>query len=200
MENALYIDDLHVRSRFGCWITRGGYAGLLAFPAMREPEYNDWPEEDGIEVDLSEPKLEDKEIAIPFLADTHVGATDLVAYLSEPGYHSFYIPSLGRRWNLRLSSQSAGRVYPLATSFELKLVEDVPVHPVPETMPDPGVRPTESRYLLDGVPFSAYGVATDDTRASFLKSPTAKRNMDRTVSTEDGRIYDADHLVFQKRK
>ena len=98
MENALYIDDLHVRSRFGCWITRGGYAGLLAFPAMREPEYNDWPEEDGIEVDLSEPKLEDKEIAIPFLADTHVGATDLVAYLSEPGYHSFYIPSLGRRW------------------------------------------------------------------------------------------------------
>ena len=65
MENALYIDDLHVRSRFGCWITRGGYAGLLAFPAMREPEYNDWPEEDGIEVDLSEPKLEDKEIAIP---------------------------------------------------------------------------------------------------------------------------------------
>lgn len=200
MENALYIDDLHVRSRFGCWITRGGYAGLLTFPAMREPEYNDWPEEDGIEVDLSEPKLEDKEIAIPFLADTHVGATDLVAYLSEPGYHSFYIPSLGRRWNLRLSSQSAGRVYPLATSFELKLVEDVPVRPVPETMPDPGVRPTESRYLLDGVPFSAYGVATDDTRASFLKSPTAKRNMDRTVSTEDGRIYDADHLVFQKKE
>ena len=67
---------------------------------MREPEYNDWPEEDGIEVDLSEPKLEDKEVAIPFLSDSHVGATDLVAYLSGPGYHSFYIPSLERRWKL----------------------------------------------------------------------------------------------------
>ena len=76
----------------------------------------------------------------------------------------------------------------------------MPVHPVPETMPDPGVRPTESRYLLDGVPF--FGLRGGDRRHTclVLEIPHGKRNMDRTVSTEDGRIYDADHLVFQKKE
>lgn len=48
MNNNLYIDDLNVLGRFGCRVTRGGYNDLLAFPAMKEPERNDWPEEDGI--------------------------------------------------------------------------------------------------------------------------------------------------------
>ena len=50
MINNLYIDDQPARSQFGVWITRGGYSGLLAFPALKEPEANDWPEEDGVEV------------------------------------------------------------------------------------------------------------------------------------------------------
>ena len=61
MNNNLYIDDLNVLGRFGCRVTRGGYNDLLAFPAMKEPEKNDWPEEDGIEVDLSDPKLQPRE-------------------------------------------------------------------------------------------------------------------------------------------
>ena len=44
MNNNLYIDDLNVLGRFGCRVTRGGYNDLLAFPAMKEPEKNDWPE------------------------------------------------------------------------------------------------------------------------------------------------------------
>ena len=77
-----YIDGISICNRFGVWVTKGGYNGLLAFPAMKEPESNDWPEEDGIEVDLSDPKLEPKEAAVSFLSDTNDGATDLVAYLS----------------------------------------------------------------------------------------------------------------------
>ena len=44
-----YIDGISICNRFGVWVTKGGYNGLLAFPAMKEPESNDWPEEDGIE-------------------------------------------------------------------------------------------------------------------------------------------------------
>lgn len=92
MNNNLYIDDLNVRSRFGCWVTRGGYNGLLAFPSMKEPEHNDWPEEDGIEVDLSNPKLQLREIAISFLSDSNTQASDLIAYLSDKGQHTFRVP------------------------------------------------------------------------------------------------------------
>ena len=200
MIDNLYIDGMSARWRFGCWVTRGGYDGLLSLPAMREPEENDWPEEDGVEVDLSDPRLEPREIPVTFLADTVTGATDLVAYLSTPGYHLFRIPSLGREWRLRLSDHPANRVYPSATSFTLRLGEDVPERPEPGGPPDPGVRMPESRFRLDGVPLSAYGVVVDESRSDLLRAPQAKVNLDRTVSTSDGRIYDADHLVFQKRE
>ena len=122
MINNLYIDDQTARSQFGVWITRGGYSGLLAFPALKEPEANDWPEEDGVEVDLSDPKLERKEITLSLLADTNTAATDLVAYLSDPGYHRFRIPSLGREWRLRLAEHPENHVYPLQTAFSLKIL------------------------------------------------------------------------------
>ena len=95
MNNNLYIDDLNVLGRFGCRVTRGGYNDLLAFPAMKAPERNDWPEEDGIEVDLSDPKLQPREIAISFLSDSNTQASDLIAYLSDKGQHTFRVPSLG---------------------------------------------------------------------------------------------------------
>ena len=33
-----YIDGISICNRFGVWVTKGGYNGLLAFPAMKEPE------------------------------------------------------------------------------------------------------------------------------------------------------------------
>lgn len=200
MINNLYIDGENARSRFGVWITKGGYNGLLSFPALKEPEENDWPEEDGVEADLSDPKLEEKEITISFLSDSNMAATDFVAYLGLSGLHAFRIPSLGREWRLRLSDHPSNAAYPLATSFSLKFVEDVPARPAAEGLPDPGIRIPESRYKLDGVPFSDYGVIVDVSRSALLKAPAAKRNMNRTVSTEDGQIYDVEHLVFQKKE
>ena len=110
MINNLYIDDQPARSRFGVWVTRGGYSGLIAFPALKEPEANDWPEEDGVEVDLSDPKLEEKEITVSFLSDTCSAASDLVAYLS--GKH---IPGVGKM-------SDAGRTGTSSTSFSEKAV------------------------------------------------------------------------------
>lgn len=200
MNNNVYIDGLNVRGRFGCWITRGGYNGLFAFPAMKEPERNDWPEEDGIEVDLSDPKLEAKEVSISFLSDTNSGATDLAAYLSDPGLHTFRIPSLGREWRLRMADHPANTVYPLATSFSLKFVEDRPVRPVPERLPSPGLWLPDYRYRLDDVPLSEYGVVVDESRNALLKNPAVKINMQRKITTIDGQIYDAEHLVFQPKE
>lgn len=200
MTNNVYIDGEDARNRFGVWITKGGYDGLLAFPALKEPEENDWPEEDGVEADLSDPKLEAKELSISFLSDTNTAAIDLIVYLGLSGVHTFRIPSLGREWRLRLSDHPANTVYPLATSFSLRFVEDVPVRPVSDVLPDPGIRLQESRYRIDDIPVSAYGVVIDISRSALLKSPAAKLNMNRTVSTEDGQIYDADHLVFQKKE
>ena len=68
MKDNCYIDNVSTCNQFGVWVTRGGYSDLLAFPAMREPDYTDWPEHDGIEVDLSAPILEEKTVDITFFA------------------------------------------------------------------------------------------------------------------------------------
>lgn len=218
MINNLYIDSLPARSRFGVWITRGGYADLLRFPSLREPETNDWPEEDGVEVDLSEPRLEEKEVSISFLATTNTGATDFAAYLADAGYHDFRIPSLGRSWRLRLESQPRNAVYPTATDFSLRFVEDVPLRPAENSVgrrnksvghnfryaqqifAGAGTDFSAERYLLDDVPFARYGVTIDISRSALLSAPTAKVNMNRKVLTADGQIYDAGCLFFQKKE
>ena len=51
MKGDIYIDGIDIFSAYGANVT-DGLESLFLFPAIKEPEQNDWPEEDGIEVDL----------------------------------------------------------------------------------------------------------------------------------------------------
>ena len=65
MKNNLYIDGTDAFTRFGVFIAEGGHNEVVAFPAFKAPEVSyDWAEYDGIEVDLSDPKLDTKELEI----------------------------------------------------------------------------------------------------------------------------------------
>ena len=44
-----------------------GLDSLFSFPAIKEPESNDWPEEDGLEVDLETIHLQATEVSLTFL-------------------------------------------------------------------------------------------------------------------------------------
>lgn len=200
MRSNCYIDGISTWERFGVWVTKGGYKDLLYFPALVEPDSNDWPEEDGIDVDLSEPHLQEKEITISFMASNpDIDAADFIAYISTPGYHTLRVPSLNREWCLRLSTQTANKVYTNAREFLLKFIEDNPVRPS-ISLPDPGLIVRDSGYELDGVSFADYGVVVDVARDELLKSPSVKQNLKRKVSTKDGQMYDAEHLVFSSKE
>ena len=49
MKGQLLIDRIDAYISLGICITKGSYNNLVAFPAMKEPDKNDWPEEDGQE-------------------------------------------------------------------------------------------------------------------------------------------------------
>lgn len=195
-----YIDGISTQSRFGVWVTKGGYKDLFTFPALVDPDKNDWPEEDGIEVDLSAPKLQEKEVTISFLASNpDIDVCNFIAFISTPGYHVLRVPSLNRSWRLRLSTQTKNKRYQNACDFSLTFIEDIPVRPS-TSLPDPGLLVYDSGYELDGVSFADYGVIVDVARDELLKSPAAKKNLSRKVSTADGQIYDADQLVFSSKE
>ena len=201
MKTNCYIDETDIYAAFGVLVTKGGYNALLAFPSVKEPPSNDWPEEDGLEVDLTSLVLKDKEADISFLAfDKAKYVNDFIAFISSTGYHTVRIPSLSRTWNLRLLSEPARTQYrEHVTVFSLRFAEDVPARPVPAAFaPGTPVRP--SAYELDGVNLGSYGIVVEKAKDSLLKVPVAKMNMARNVLTVDGQIYDADHLVFKEKE
>lgn len=194
-----YIDGISCLQRFGVWVTRGGYDDLLRFPSMAEPDKNDWPDEDGIEVDLSDPHLEKKEVAISFLSSGGVYVGEFLEFLSAPGLHTLRIPSLEREWQLRMDSEKSCRVYPTATAFTLNFVEDRPVRPA-AGLPDPGLPIRPSLFEMDGVDLADYGVIVDESLSAFERMPEVKQNLRRKISILDGEIYDAENVVFSSKE
>lgn len=200
MRNNCHIDDVNVWDKFGVWVTKGGYNGLLSFPALVQPAKNEWPEQDGIEVDLENPLLQPKEVTITFLAskpEIHVG--EFIEFISAPGYHTVHVPILKRSWRLRLVTQTAHKVYHNAVEFSLRFSEDLPTKPV-SMVSEPGVPITQGPYELDGVPFSEYGIIVDVGRDALLKSPTIKQNLTCKYSTSDGQIYDVDQVFYSSKE
>jgi hypothetical protein len=200
MHGHCYIDGTDIYDAYGASILRGGYNDLLTFPAFKELPSNDWAEEDGIDVDLSEPAFESREISIPFIASK---AADLIYFLSAPGYHLLHIPPLERIYTVRLIGQSEHEAFARVTAFTLRFAQDVPVRPQVDPdapAPDPGLPVFDSKYEIDDIPFCDYGITVLEAKNDLLKSPPVKANLSRSIQTGDGRIYDADHLVFQSKE
>ena len=103
MKGQLLIDRTDAYTNYGLIVTKGSYDNLVAFPAMKEPDKNDWPEEDGQEFDLSSPALDTAEVSIEFAYIGSLGIGGLIDILSDLSYHEFYFPLIGRTYNLRLS-------------------------------------------------------------------------------------------------
>ncbi|MDL2309850.1 hypothetical protein LJC39_01865 [Parabacteroides sp. OttesenSCG-928-B22] len=200
MKDNCYIDGVSTWNRFGIWITKGGYNELLSFPEMKEPPTNDWPEEDGIEVDLSSPRLMVKEAGVTFISSREsFNVIDFIDFLSTPGYHSLFIPSLNRSWSIRLLSNPAIKMYKSATPFTIRFAEDNPTIRV-NTSPYPGMSIVGSSYAVDDVPLDFYGVIVDKGKVEVLKAPTVKMNLNREIRILDGRIYDAEKLYFNSKE
>lgn len=200
MTGVFYIDGIDIYTRYGVVITSGGYNDLLCFPALKEPETNDWPEEDGIEVDLSTPALEAKEVTISFGCN-RPECSDFIFMISKPGYHTIRITELSREWRLRLTTQTALKDYIRAVAFSLKFVDDYPVRSTAYAPASgSGLNLPVSEYELDGVPFSQYGIEVTDGWDDLQKSPTVKQNLTRSFSTSDGQMYDVDLVVFSAKE
>lgn len=200
MNGAFYIDGIDIYARYGVVITNGGYNDLLCFPALKEPDFNDWPEEDGIEVDLDKPTLEAKEVAITF-ASNHPDFRDFLHDIGQPGYHILRITELDKEWRLRLLYQPAHKDYGKATTFSLKFADDFPdrVEKYPQASGS-GVTLPVSEYQIDKIPLSRYGIEVIGGWDDLQKLPTVKKNLTRSFATSDGQLYDVGHLVYSSKE
>jgi len=128
MEGRWYIDDVDIFTRYGVGITAEGINDLFLFPALKTPYFNDWPEQDGIDANLNDPKLQNKTVNISFacVKDPDENVENFLAFLNRDGYRSLYIASIDRVWQLRAATEASRRVFRNGQQFTIQFVDDFP--------------------------------------------------------------------------
>jgi hypothetical protein len=200
MTGKLYIDGRDAFTDFGVFVEAGGYAGLVEWPALKAIDANDWPEDDGIDADLSEPKLESKEFEMSFCCVDYEKTTTLFQRLTDGAYHTFEFVELGITKQLRLVAQPGTRTIAPLQVFSLRFADDDYlkgyVRSEPSALPAVGVQNCE----IDDVDLSEYGVRVlAGTLDALLKAPAVKQNLKIDTALNNGAIYEDTEVRFQQK-
>ncbi len=188
----LYIDGIDTYTHFGVYVIQGGWAELIALPPLKAVNSNDWQEEDGLEVDLSAPVLNSREVAMRFaVSGVFNRYNDFIALLADGAVHTFLCAEIGRTFRLRLVSQPNLELARLLGFLTLKFADDYPLDGYTYAAPTGGGLPQLEDYLLDGVRFSDYGVRLlQGTFGEVMKMPDVKTALLRNIPSQAGAIYD----------
>lgn len=198
MTGFCYIDGVDIYAQYGVIIAENGYNDFLTFSAMVEPDKNDWPELDGIEVDLSAPTFQPREITVPFAVVSGTNWKGFYTMLTASGYRSVNIPALQKTWSLRVSEMPAFEEFPQGATFDVKFVEDVPVigsYPVAN-----GTSPIVCAVAMDGKTLDKYGVIVENGLNDLQKPAAIKKTLSRKNSLISGQIYDTQLVRFSEKE
>lgn len=200
MTGRLYIDGEDAFKQWGVYVLSGGWNEAIAYPPLKTPESNDWQEEDGIETDLSEPRLNTKDCSIRFAYSGQFSRfLTFIEKLSDRAYHEFNCAFIGRRFTLRMTQMpnlDTGKTLGFIT---IKFSNDFPLKDYTYLQPNSRMSRKED-YLIDDVPFSDYGCRIlQGSLAEVMKSASVKENLLRNVSTQQGAIYDGERVTFKSK-
>jgi hypothetical protein len=200
MTGNFYIDGSDAYALYHVFITENGYRDLAAFPSLKAVDFNDWPEEDGVDADLSAPVLDAKEPSINFAFHGHVARFGaFIELLSDGAYHTFDFTDIGKTYLLRMLSQpNMQKVHTLGI-FSLRFSDDFPLPDYEYLAPQSGII-TQQGYELDGRDLSEYGVyVLKGSDEEIIKSPAVKKNLLQNFKDTSGATYDGELVVFQAK-
>lgn len=194
-----YIDGNDAYNQYGVYVVEGGYNELVSMPPLKPVKYNDWHEEDGIEVDLTDPKLDSREVTINFaLSGVYSKYISFIDLLSDGSYHVFNFNSILRSYKLRLVSNPNNDNDKNLSFFTLKFADDFPLAGYSYLVPSSSIF-YNNNYQIDGTPLSNYGVRVLRAISEIKKTPDIKTNLLRNVSTMSGAIYDTRDVYYNSK-
>lgn len=198
MSGKLYVDGYDVYKQFGVYVTGDGLNSLIAFPPLKSVDSNDWHEEDGTEVDLSDPVLNTRDVSITFaISGAFARYGKFVDLLSDGAYHVFQV--YGRSYTLRLVSQGSRETMFHFGRETLKFADDFPFDGYTYNPPISAL-PVVDDYSIDDLPLTAYGARVlKGSFAEVLKTSAVKPNMLRNIKTKAGVIYDSENVTYKAK-
>lgn len=200
MTGRLYIDGHDAYKQWGVYVVSGGWNDAIAYAPLKSVEYNDWQEEDGIEADLSDPKLNTKEISLNFAyAGVYSRFIEFITLLSDRAYHEFDCSYIHRRFTLRMT-QMPSLDHAVTLGFvTIKFCNDFPLKDYKYQAPSSSVMRVED-YLIDGLPFTDYGCRIlHGSLSEVMKAASVKQNLLRNIASLPGAIYDGEVVTFKSK-
>ncbi len=193
-----YIDGVDIYVKYGVIISGDGYDQLLSFPDIIEPDRNDWPEEHGIDVDLTDPHVQAHEVNIDFAFIRGFSWRSFYAFLSGPYLRTVNIPSLARTWSLRAVEMPKLDTYLGGDLFTVKFSEDETGIPIgyPEANANVGLT---SILSIDGKTLDKYGIIITSGLDDLDKAPKMKRALARSNALLNGQIYDNELVKYAEK-
>ncbi len=200
MTGRLYIDGYDAYKTWGVYVVSGGWNELISYAPLKSVESNDWQEEDGIEADLSDPKLNTKEASLRVAyAGLYSRFAEFIALLSDRAYHEFNCAHIRRQFTLRLTQMPNLDHAQTLGFITLKFSNDFPLKDYKYKAPSSHVVRAED-YLIDGLPFTDYGCRIlQGSLSEVMKTAAVKQNMLRNIASRSGAIYDGAFVAFKSK-
>lgn len=199
MIGQFYIDGIDVYDTFKICINDGGLKELISYASLKSFDINDWPDEDGIEPDLSNPVLDSKSLTITFGCSDSSLTENFIVFLSDMSYHEFNFSFFSFSARLRLESQPDKETFGSIEAFSLSFADDFPLRNYVYQAPINGF--VQNGFLLDDKKISDYGIfICDGYYDEVLKAPAVKKKLTINYSGKSGLIYDNSNVVYQSKE
>ena len=170
----IIIDNQDIYSEYGVTFAKNGFSGLLGIPAFKQLEITDWPDEDGIEVDLSSPLLGPHTFQLSFVYVDPEKAMAFYEFIMGAETHVICVNALGVEMTVRcLNSGKLNCKLKAIGELSLTFVRDEVVLTQPSF---PSTSKVSQRgYYLDSVDLSSYGIWVLQGSDESLKKPAAMK-------------------------
>lgn len=203
MTGSCIIDGTDI-STLGIFIERGGSDDFLSFPNRREPDQVDWPDEDGLDVDLTDCYFDAKTVKVNYV----IIAEDEVTFKNNlntfetlhfaPGYRQIYVKEFNKNFSLQFIGFSdykhSGGLYKRAKKIGKITAEysmDDPLQIFTDAINTPiSTREYLSHISINGYDLSRFGIVVRDIYSTALRPHSAKSPLERKIGNFSGTIAD----------
>lgn len=198
------IDTVDIAA-YGAFIERGGSDDFLSFPDRRMPDFNDWAEHDGLDVDLSDLSFEAKKVSVNYVITAQNEGT-FKQYLNsfktlhyQTGYRQVYVKEFNRTFELRFVGfsryrHSGGMVNNRQKRGYLTAdyVMDDPLQMFDGVISPVGGGVGDSYVRINMNDLSSYGIVVNDAYSSLLKPRSPKEPLTYISRYADGMFADTE--------
>jgi len=142
------MDSQDLYDTYGLSIVESSYKSLISYPPMKAVVFNDWPEENGIEVDLTSPVLDTKNVTLTFLSNDFYKLRAFYNELKDGGHQTFNFFEIGYNLvMLRMTGQQNLKVVEGTQqyTFSLTFSDDFPLRSYNYQTPNGGFEDIDAR-------------------------------------------------------